>query len=231
MAHILADTIDAKPPRWAADSTSSVCFHGHTASVNALATHKSGNKFVVFSGGGDDSIRAWDLSGFCLQTFEKAHDGYISSLLLHGEYLLSASFDRTIGLWNAERRERLRAIKAHANCVNALCLHATTGAVLSVSWDSCVRVWDLRASPGTGRNHVSVLRLPAPGLCIACDEEDSVYCGLHDSTVVALDLRTGKLRETMTGHTSYVTALALANLVLLRLHAACWRSQRARLSS
>ena len=209
IGHIVTPSI----PRWLADEKVSVYFEGHTASVNTLATHTAGNKYIVFSGGGDDSIRVWDISGNCLQTFEQAHDGYVSSLLLHGEYFLSASFDRTIGLWNVERRERLRKIKAHANCVNSLCLQSGNGCILSASWDCCIRVWDLRAS---NDRHASVLRLPSAGLCLASDTESAVYCGLHDTSVVAMDLRTGKLRDTMTGHTAYVTALALANLVSSR---------------
>jgi WD40 repeat protein len=216
MAHILAESDDARPPRWAADGSVAVSLLGHTASVNAVVTHVSGQKYTLFSGGGDDCIRVWDMSGACLQTFDHAHDGYVSSLLLHGEYLLSASFDRTIRLWNVERREQLRSIKAHANCVNALCQHSATGTVLSASWDSCIRVWDLRASNGN-KGYASVLRLPSAGLCVACDTETSVYCGLHDTSVVSIDLRTGKLLETMTGHTGYVTALALANLVVALL--------------
>ena len=212
MANILAGCLDARPPRWAADGNISVSLHGHTASVNAVVTQKFGHRNVVFSGGGDDSIRVWDIAGTCIQAFEHAHDGYVSSLLLHGEYLLSASFDRTIRLWNAERREQLRSIKAHANCVNALCLHSATGSVLSSSWDSCIRMWDLRASNGN-KGYASVLRLPSAGLCVACDTEFMVYCGLHDTTVVSMDLRNGKLLETITGHSGYVTALALANLV------------------
>lgn len=50
------------------------------------------------------------------------------------------------GLWNAERRQLIKSIKAHAHCINALCLHET-GVVLSASWDQSVRVWDLRVGP------------------------------------------------------------------------------------
>jgi len=59
-------------------------------------------------------------TGECIQELERAHTGYVSSLAMQGDYIMSSSFDRTICLWNAERRSLVKSIKAHAHCINAL---------------------------------------------------------------------------------------------------------------
>ena len=147
------------------------------------------SRHILFSGSGDETIRVWDVEeNKCVQEMEKAHNGYVSSLLCVDDYLISGSFDRTICLWNVHRRSLIKSIKAHAHCVNSLFLH-DSGVVLSGSWDGHIRVWDLRGKAGD-KGYVQILKVPDAALCVVGKGND-VFCGLHDSSIVGLDLRTG----------------------------------------
>ena len=205
-----------RPPKWAPTPKMFSALRGHASSINALAYRwdpsASSSRHVLFSGSGDETIRVWDLEERkCVLEMEKAHTGYVSSLLCVDDYLISGSFDRTICLWNVHRRTLIKSIKAHAHCVNSLFLH-DSGVVLSGSWDAHIRLWDLRGK-ASDKGYVQILKVPDAALCVVGKDND-VFCGLHDSSIVSLDLRTGAHRDTFTGHKSYVTALHQANLEL-----------------
>ena len=216
MALSIERMASGRPPKWAPTPKMFSALRGHASSINALAYRwdpsASSSRHVLFSGSGDETIRVWDLEEQkCVQEMEKAHHGYVSSLLCVDDYLISGSFDRTICLWNVHRRTLIKSIKAHAHCVNSLFLH-DSGCVLSGSWDGHIRLWDLRGK-ASDKGYVQILKVPDAALCVVGKDND-IFCGLHDSSVVALDLRTGAHRDTFTGHTSYVTALHQANLEL-----------------
>jgi WD40 repeat protein len=204
-----------RPPKWAATNKMFTALRGHTSSINALAYRwdkGASPRHILFSGSGDETIRVWDVEqGNCIQELEKSHSGYVSSLLVVDDYLISGSFDRTMCLWNVHRRSLIKSIKAHAHCVNSLFLH-DSGVVLSSSWDGHIRLWDLRGK-ASDKGYVQILKVPDAALCVV-GKDNEVFCGLHDSSIAALDLRTGSHRDTFTGHSNYVTALHLANVEL-----------------
>lgn len=93
------------------------------------------------------------------------------------------------GLWNAERRAVIKSIKAHAHCINSLCMHES-GIVISAAWDQCVRVWDLRVRE-QGHGFVAVmmvcvlmweifdLAFSSKGSVFACVGSDGVWVRAH----------------------------------------------------
>ena len=179
MSATLKSLTTSQPPRWAASRNMFAALRGHSSSINALAYRwdpsAASSRHVLFSGSGDETIRVWDLEEQkCVQEMEKAHNGYISSLLCVDDYLLSGSFDRTICLWNVHRRSLIKSIKAHAHCVNSLFLHES-GIVLSGSWDGHIRLWDLRGKAGD-KGYVQILKVPDAALCVVGKGND-VFCG------------------------------------------------------
>lgn len=70
------------------------------------------------------------------------HTSYVSSLALHGETLISASWDRTIRWWNIRERKPVRSVDAHQRWVRQLDLHAASNRLASVSDDMTCKLWE-----------------------------------------------------------------------------------------
>lgn len=60
------------------------------------------------------------------------------------EYLLSASRDKTINLWDVVGAVCVKTFYGHDNWVRDLCEHPSGKYFLSSSDDKCVRIWDLK---------------------------------------------------------------------------------------
>ena len=67
------------------------------------------------------------------------HMGIVSSMQADSDILVSASFDRTLCLWNARDHTLLRVLTAHTDWVSGVALTPTS--IVSCSWDGSVRVW------------------------------------------------------------------------------------------
>jgi WD40 repeat protein len=61
---------------------------------------------------------------------------------------ISASKDKTIKIWDLERREEIRALYGHMDRVADLALTPDGNRILSASWDGTIRIWDIK----TGAN-------------------------------------------------------------------------------
>lgn len=118
---MLLNVISARrPPTFPTDAEPVATLRGHTAGVTSLAVSRS--KHRIFSGSIDASIRVWNMPSSEHQTYSP-HDATLGSDLLvgHGDaiwdlalvpsatdpegYLVSASADGTVKIWQAESRE------------------------------------------------------------------------------------------------------------------------------
>lgn len=71
----------------------------------------------------------------------KLHENYVSSLLLRGPKLVSASYDRTIAWWDAASGKCERSVEAHAGWVRQLTLVAGGPWFASVGDDMTAKLW------------------------------------------------------------------------------------------
>lgn len=65
-----------------------------------------------------------------------------------GEYLASASDDKTIIVWSFEDREAFKTLRGHTNFVFCVNFNPDTNLLVSGGYDETIRVWDVaRGSP------------------------------------------------------------------------------------
>src|ERR1700733_1722670 len=79
----------------------------------------------------------------CLQTLE-GHSGGVYSVAFTRDsaQLASASFDRTVKIWDASSGECLQTLEGHSDAVFSVAFTHDSTRVASASWDCTVKIWD-----------------------------------------------------------------------------------------
>jgi len=101
-------------------------------------------RFAV-SGGGDTSLRLWDLTiGECLRTLE-GHEESVTAVAVtsDGRFAVSGSFDTTLRLWDLTTGECIRTFEGHEGIVTAVAITPDGRFAISGSSDKTLRLWDL----------------------------------------------------------------------------------------
>lgn len=72
---------------------------------------------------------------------------YVRTVHFHPEqpWLLTASDDQTIRIWNWQSRQQVAVLSGHTHYVMSARWHATEDLIISASLDQTVRVWDYTA--------------------------------------------------------------------------------------
>jgi len=143
-------------------ATSWVCFRvlrGHKGAVNAVAVMDSSSgrmskrKQRVVSASADGTVRLWDvLSGELLQRLTQ-HTGSVTALALRYqspseqgsggpavEFVVSASCDHTVRLWNVFTEQSEAELRGHRQAVLALAV-LRDGRIASACADGSIRLW------------------------------------------------------------------------------------------
>jgi WD40 repeat protein len=209
---LLPKGVRSCPPPGAAD--------GHTDWVAAVATTVLDGRAVAVTGGGDDTVRVWDLStGEQVGAPWTGHTNAVRAVAVSAldgrPVVVSGGDDRTVRVWElASGRPVGEPFDLQADNVMALAIAERDGrpVVVTGCYDTTVRVWDLET-----RQEVMAPLHGHPGPVYAV--ETAVLNGRWVAVtgggpiVRVWDLDTGEpVGRPFTGHTGYVSAITIAEL-------------------
>ncbi|KAF4323293.1 hypothetical protein BBO99_00002253 [Phytophthora kernoviae] len=165
---------------------------GHSAAVYSL-------KFIL-----------WDVYGEC-RNYNVLHGHKNAVLEVQWTYdsaqVVSASADKTVGLWDAETGRRVKKFAGHTSVVNSCC-PVTSGPTLIVSGsDDCTtKLWDVRYKRPvkTFENGFQVT-----AVCFSADNTHVIAGGL-DGDIKMWDLRKDVVSTVLQGHADIVTGVSLS---------------------
>src|SRR5437764_983698 len=79
----------------------------------------------------------------CLQTLE-GHSGWVSSVAFSHDSarLASASYNKTVKIWDTSSGECLQTLKGRSGCVYSVVFSHDSARLASASYDKTVKIWD-----------------------------------------------------------------------------------------
>jgi hypothetical protein len=124
-----------------------------------------------------------------------------------GRLAVSASWDRTLKVWEVNRGSELRTLAGHTGDVTGVALSGDGRLAVSASEDKTLKVWEV--------NSGSELRTPAghtsyvTGVALSGDGRLAVSAS-RDRTLKVWDVNSGSELRTLAGHTDRVRGVALS---------------------
>jgi WD40 repeat protein/transcriptional regulator with XRE-family HTH domain len=175
---------------------------------------------TVLTGGQDSLARLWDrATGREVREFI-GHTKNVNSVAFSpdGKYILTGSDDHTARLWDAETGRQLRVVAANVAGVTTAAFtpdgkyFLTTGPGVmghqqTVLWEVSTgrEVRNLDIGPGADYGHIST------GVAISADGRTGLAVAYSTAQEADLfDLKTGKASCALTGHTGYLTSVAIS---------------------
>ena len=182
---------------------------GHISWIKCASFSPDGQKAA--SGGGDKTVRIWDLDqGKELMRLE-GHDDNVNCVAYSpdGNKLVSGSDDNTIAVWDVKAGRILRVLKGHKNIVTSLAFSKSGRLIASGSYDGTVRVWD--ANSGAILKVLGDGKLESVRAITFIGKENKVASGGSDRLISFWDIDAGKLIRQAKGHRSDITWLSSSN--------------------
>jgi WD40 repeat protein len=125
-----------------------------------------------------------------------------------GAQLASASWDKTIKLWNPTTGELRKTLTGHSSIVNAVAFSHDGTQLASASDDKTIKLWD----PTTGELRKTLKGHSGRVTVVAFSHDGTQLTSVsNDETIKLWDPTTGELRKMLTGHSSSVTAVAFSH--------------------
>jgi len=189
---------------------------GHNGWVTALAT-SSENPDMILSASRDKSIIVWQLTrddqnyGYPKRAL-KGHNHFVQDVVISsdGQYALSASWDKTLRLWDLNTGKTTRRFVGHTNDVLSVSFSADNRQIVSGSRDKTIKLWNTLGDCKftiTEEGHgewVSCVRFsPNPSNPV-------IVSAGWDRLVKVWELTKCKLRTNHYGHTGYINTVTVS---------------------
>lgn len=146
-----------------------------------------------------------------------AHAEHLTAIAVtpDGRYLLTASWDKTVKVWDhAERAastdtrfDVVRVLEGHEAGVNAVAVTPDGRRAVTGSWDQTLRLWELESGRPmrTFAGHAASVN----AVVVTPDGRRAVSAS-DDATIRVWDLESGRVETVLEGHLSFITGLAIS---------------------
>jgi hypothetical protein len=136
------------------------------------------------------------------------HGSWVLSVAVtpDGKCAVSASWDRTLRVWDLDSGQPIATLTGHESSVNAVAVTPDGKRAVSASDDRTLRVWDLDSGQpiATLTGHESSVR----SVAVTPDGKRAVSAS-SDRTLRVWDLHSGQPIATLSGHEDWVNAVAV----------------------
>jgi len=179
---------------------------GHEETVKALAVSANGELLV--SGGGDKSLRLWDLKKYeKVFANEDCHEDDINCLafLPNGKAVVSGSDDFQIKVWSTNKGTLKSTISGHTGSINCFAINTKSSLLISGSEDRTIRGWNL-----TQFKNYQLNGSTAPVLALASiPKTPYVISAGKEKTIRIWSIDKARMEEALDSKTSGVLSLAV----------------------
>lgn len=115
---------------------------GHLQSIFGI--NFSPNGYHIATASEDNSCKIWDLrKRSCIYTIP-SHTNIVSDIKYQkneGEYLVSASFDKTANIWSNKTWQPLKTLSGHDGKIMSLDISPDNKFILTGSYDRTFKLW------------------------------------------------------------------------------------------
>ncbi|KAL3688251.1 hypothetical protein R1sor_014560 [Riccia sorocarpa] len=143
----------------------------------------------------------------------EGHRDDVTALIISGEYLLSASFDKTVRVWSLEGMQLLKTFEGqHTQVILALAVDVESTRCFSGDQSGRICVWQLEEDITTPflTSWLEHDDWRFTGVaCLAASEDGILYSGSGDRTIKAWSTQSFEYLCTMEGHKALVSALVV----------------------
>jgi cilia- and flagella-associated protein 52 len=183
----------------------------HSSGEGVTSVVISGNERFAVSGGGNGSVRVWELRSRDMVCDMREHSSAVTSIALFRDdvHAVTVSRDHSMVCWDLRRERRVSSHMQRMGGINSVILSQDQSIVITAGQAKNITLWDLREpqpimalGPAHGEFEVTTLA--------ALSKREVVVSGGGDGCVKLWDLRNGKCVSTGVGHSAKVQHLAVA---------------------
>ncbi len=135
------------------------------------------------------------------------YDVYSASFSPDGKRIVTASWDDTAMLWDAETGEVTDTLKGHSNSVRSASFSPDGKRIVTASWDDTAMLWDAETGEVTDtlKGHSNSVRSAS-----FSPDGKRIVTASDDDTAMLWDAETGEVTDTLKGHSDDVNSASFS---------------------